>query len=104
MQNTVSKPTQAINSILDRYQPPVHFTNIKLPNQLITDPSQIKQHIQTHFLNWTAYKPTNSNLFDNFWQQHYNPRPHINPNWYTLLTTPITEDEVLQIISRLPNG
>ena len=55
-------------------------------------------------MNWTAYKPTNSDLFDNFWQQHYNPCPHINPNWYTSLTTPITEDEVLQIISRLPNG
>ena len=100
----VSKPTQAINSILNRYQPPVHFTNIKLSNQLITDPTQIKQHIRSHFSNWTAFKPINQQLFDNFWQQHYLPLPHINPDWYIPLTASITTDEVLQTISKLPNG
>ena len=100
----VSKPKQAINNILNRYQPPVHFTNIKMPNQLITDPTTIKQHIQAHFSNWTAYKPINQTIFNNHWQQQYQPLPHINPNWYTPLTLPITEDEVLQTISKLPNG
>ena len=64
----ISKPTQAINSILDHYQLPVHFNNIKLPNQLITNPFQIKQHIQLHFLNWTAHKPINQTFFHDFWK------------------------------------
>jgi hypothetical protein len=100
----VSKPKQAINSILDRYQPPVHFSNIKLPNQLITDPTQIKQHIQAHFFNWTAHKPINQLLFDNFWNQYYLPLSHINPDWYTPLTQPITLEETLFTISQLPNN
>jgi hypothetical protein len=74
----VSKPTQAINSILNRYQAPIHFSNIKLPDQLITEPTLIKQHIQQHFYNWTAYKPINQALFDSSWQQQYLPQAHIN--------------------------
>ena len=100
----VSKPTQAINSILDRYKPPIHFTNIKLNNQLITDPHIIKQHVQAHFYNWTAFRPINQLLFDNFWYQHYQPLTHINSEWYTPLTHNITEVEVYQTISKLPNG
>jgi len=99
-----SKPKQAINSILDRYQPPIHFLNIKLNNQLVTEPSLIKQHIKSHYHNWTAHRPINQYLFDNFWHQHYQPLSHINSAWYTSLTVPITEEEVLQTISKLPNG
>ena len=69
----VSHPKQAINSILNRYHEPIHFSNIKLPNQLITEPNAIKQHIQNHFENWTAYKSINHNYYQNFWQQHYQP-------------------------------
>ena len=76
----VSKPTQAINSILNRYQAPIHFSNIKLPDQLITEPTLIKQHIQNHFFNWTAHKPIDQTLFNNFWQQQYLPQTHINSN------------------------
>ena len=103
-ESLVTKPTQAINSILDRYKPPVHFTNIKLQNQLITDSTLIKQHIQSHFNNWTAYRPINQNLFNNFWHQQYHPLPHIKSEWYIPLTLPITEEEVIQTISQLPNG
>src|SRR6185437_10846570 len=83
-----SKPKQAINSILDRYQPPIHFLNIKLNNQLVTEPSLIKQHIKSHYHNWTAHRPINQYLFDNFWHQHYQPLSHINSAWYTSLTVP----------------
>ena len=100
----VSKPKQAINSILNRYQAPIFFSNIKLDNELITDPPLIKQHISTHFHNWTAHRPINQTLFNNFWQQHYYPLPHIEANWYLPLTSLITEDEVLQTIAKLPNG
>ena len=43
-----------INSILNRHQDPVKFDNIKLQNDVITDISSIKQHIQQHFNDWTA--------------------------------------------------
>ncbi|KAF0534298.1 reverse transcriptase [Gigaspora margarita] len=100
----VSKPTQAINSILDRYQIPVHFSNIKLDNQLVTNPIEIKQHIQSHFHNWISYKPINQTTFNNFWLQQYTQPSHINPSWYTSLTSSITEDKVLQTIAKLPNS
>src|SRR6185437_851760 len=45
-------PTQAINSILNRYHQPVYFSNIKLSNELITNPLLIKQHVRSHFYNW----------------------------------------------------
>src|SRR6185295_10861778 len=97
-------PKQAINSILNRYNAPIHFSNIKLPDQLITNPKLIKQHIQLHFHDWTAYRPTDQVLFDSFWHTYYQPQPHINTQWYNSLNSPITEEEVLQILSKLPNG
>src|SRR6185295_11181467 len=100
----VSYPKQAINSILNRYHEPIYFSNIKLPNQLITEPNAIKQHIQNHFENWTAYRSINYNYYQNFWQQHYQPQPHINLNWYNSLTETITTEEVLNTIVQLPNG
>ena len=99
----LTHPKQAINSILNRYKPPIHFSNIKLPDQLITEPNLIKQHIQSHFLNWTAHRPIDQNLFDNFWHTQYQPQSHINTQWYNSLNSPITEEEVLQTISKLPN-
>jgi len=64
----------------------------------------IKQHIQSHFYNWTAYRPINQTLFDQFWHQHYLPLDHINPNWYNSLMFPITDNEVTQTIASLPNS
>jgi hypothetical protein len=72
-------PTQAINSILNRYHQPVHFSNIKLSNELITDPLLIKQHVQSHFHDWTTFRPIDKTLFNTFWKQHYLSLPHINP-------------------------
>src|SRR6185295_14785363 len=82
----VSHPKQAISSILNRYYEPIHFTNIKLPDQVITEPNSIKQHIQNHFENWTAHKPINQDLYQNFWKQHYQLQSHINLEWYYSLT------------------
>ena len=44
-------PTLMINSILNHYKNPVKFNNIKLNNDIITDPTIIKSHIQQHFDN-----------------------------------------------------
>jgi hypothetical protein len=35
-----------INSILNRHTDPVYFHNIKTNNSVITDPTEILQHIQ----------------------------------------------------------
>jgi len=100
----VSHPKQAISSILNCYHKPIHFTTIKLPDQVITEPNSIKQHIQNHFENWTAHKPINQDLYQNFWKQHYQLQLHINLEWYHSLTQPITTDEVINTINQLPNG
>ena len=34
----------------------------------------------------------------------YQPQSHINTQWYNSFNSPITEEEVLQTISKLPNG
>ena len=44
-----TKPTKMINSILDRYSEPVYFNNIKIQNEITTEPSEIKTAIQQHF-------------------------------------------------------
>ena len=43
-------------------------------------------------------------MFDNFWYTQYQPQSHINTQWYNSFNSPITEEEVLQTISKLPNG
>jgi ribonuclease HI len=103
-QTLTTRPTQAINSILNRYTPPIHFSNIKLQDQLITEPKFIKAHIKNHFEKWTAYKPINETLFNSTWQQQYEPISSINSNWYKPLIDPISQDEVLLTINSLPNG
>ena len=44
-------PTSMINSILNQHKDPVKFNNIKLNNDIITDSTIIKSHIQQHFDN-----------------------------------------------------
>ena len=60
----LTNPTKMINSILNRHTDPVHFDNIKTNNDLITDPTQIKSHIQQHFQQWTSYWPYNQEIFN----------------------------------------
>ena len=52
-----------INSILNRHTDPVHFDNIKLENDIITDSPTIKEYIQSHFCQWTAHNPYNQSIF-----------------------------------------
>src|SRR5260364_108499 len=93
-----------INSILNRHKDPVRFDNIKLAQDIITDPPAIKAHIQKHFDNWTTPRVVNQNLFNSRWQGKYTPKPSINPDWYIAATSEISQEEVLTIISQLPNN
>ena len=53
-----------INSILNRHTDYVHFQNIKTPTDIITDQTEIKNHIATHFENWIKHKPINQHIFN----------------------------------------
>jgi hypothetical protein len=56
-------PTSMINSILNHHKNPVKFNNIKLDQDIITDPSTIKSHIQQHFDDWTSPHNIDYNIF-----------------------------------------
>ena len=73
-----TSPTSILNSILNRHKDPVKFNNIKLNQKIITDPSDIKSHIQQHFNNWTALRSINQSLFNSDWQTEYDPKPYIH--------------------------
>jgi hypothetical protein len=93
-----------ISSILNRHKDPVKFNNIKLNNDIITDPTIIKSHIQQHFDNWTAHRDINYDIFQSDWQSEYNPKPNINPNWYSSTLANFTQEEIISTISQLPNN
>src|SRR5271154_4911431 len=94
-----------INSILNR-QPKriITFRLIEKTNTnditIITDPKTIKEKIQQHFSNCT--KTRNVKNLINFpeWEKQYQPKPHINPNWYENCTTPISTNEIQNKISQ----
>jgi hypothetical protein len=93
-----------INSILNHHTDCVYFHNIKTPTDLITNPTHIKNHIRSHFENWTAYRPFNTSIFNQYWLQEYQPLPHINSHWYNSVLNEITYEEILQTIQQLPNN
>ena len=99
-----TQPTSMINSILNRHKDPVKFNNIQLDNDIITDPPIIKSHILQHFDNWTAPRHINSDIFNSQWKTEYDPKPNINPNWYSNILLNFTEEEVLLTINQLPNN
>jgi ribonuclease HI/endonuclease/exonuclease/phosphatase family metal-dependent hydrolase len=97
-------PTKMINSILNRHTDSVHFDNIKTDTSIITEPNDIKSHIQDHFEKWTSHRPFDQHIFNSTWQNDYLPRPDINTNWYSLALNQITPNEVLSTINQLPNN
>ncbi|CAG8855761.1 22025_t:CDS:1, partial [Gigaspora margarita] len=57
--NFASNTKKMIDSILQRNKEPVGFRNIKKANQLITEPTEIKEKIKEHFEKWTKYNLVN---------------------------------------------
>ena len=99
-----NSPTSMINSILNRHKDPVRFDNIKKQNDIITELTLIKQHIQQHFDDWTAPRNIQSQLFDTMWQQEYQPKPNIDPTWYQTALNEFSSIEVFEVICQLPNN
>ena len=93
-----------LNSILNQHKDPVKFDNIKLNQEVITDPSDIKSHIQQHFNNWTALRPIDQNIFTSDWQSEYDPKPHILQEWYQNALANLSQEEILSTLSQLPNN
>jgi hypothetical protein len=100
----ITHSTKMINSILNRHIDPVNFINIKTTNSLITEPSQIKQHIQQHFCNWTSHRPYDEHLFNNTWQEEYQPKNNTNTEWYNIVLQNISTDEVIHTIQNFSNN
>src|SRR5260363_190334 len=93
-----------INSILNRHIDPVYFDNIKTEDNIISNPSYIKQHIQSHFCQWTAHQSHNQTIFENEWKTEYSPSSIILSSWYNLALTEISIDEVINTINQFANN
>jgi hypothetical protein len=93
-----------INSILNRHTDTVHLQNIKANDSLITDPTEIKQHVSNHFNEWTAHHPLDEDIFNNNWKDIYQPNHSINREWYTSILQEITTEEIISTIQQLPNN
>ena len=67
-----------INSILNRHKDPVYFNNIKTDTDIITEPNNIKSHIQNHFEQWTSHRPYDQQIFNDCWYNEYSSKSNIN--------------------------
>ncbi|CAG8749660.1 156_t:CDS:1, partial [Ambispora leptoticha] len=91
-----------IKSVLKKHTDPVILHNIRTPNNIITEPQEIKTAIQEHFKHWTKLNLTQTELW-NEWADEYKPIQTIDPTWYNTITTKITSSELEFIIKEAPN-
>jgi len=99
-----NNPKTMINSILNRHKDPVKINNIKTPNDIITDPKSIKEHIKQHFDNWTAYRPINTHEFNTNWLDEYQPKTTTRPDHYSSALLNFSLEEISTTLSQLPNN
>ncbi|CAG8852793.1 34965_t:CDS:1 [Gigaspora margarita] len=57
--NFASNTKKMVDSILQRNKEPIEFRNIKKVNQIITEPTEIKNKIKKHFEKWTKHNSVN---------------------------------------------
>src|SRR5690242_6969622 len=93
-----------INSILNRYKDLVKFDNIKLDNNIITNTHNIKAHIQKHFDQWTGLRTIDQTIYNQTWQNEYQPLDHINSDWYQSALLEFSIEEVSSTLAQLPNN
>src|SRR5260363_97738 len=93
-----------INSILNRHRNPVRFDNFRTDTEVITDPDDIKMHIQTHFDRWTAPRNLDTNIFNTLWTEECTPKPYINSEWYSDILQPFSIEEILNTLIQLSNN
>ena len=93
-----------INSILNRHKDPVKINNIKTPNDIITDPKSIKEHIKQHFDNWTAYRPINTHELNTNWLDEYQPKTTTRPDHYSSALVNFLLKKIFTTLSQLSNN
>jgi len=93
--------SRMIDSILKRRPDPVRTNKIILPDQVLTDRSEIKTHIRSHFMSWTRNNPPDS-THEQEWEEAYLPIDKIDPVIYEPLTRPITITELQETIYKTP--
>src|SRR4051812_13895978 len=69
---------------------------------IVTEGTVIKQIVRDHFDKWTRKRNTNVSLAEK-WSTFYKPIPTINQTWYDNLLKDVDLDELMTIISSLPN-
>ncbi|CAG8634911.1 7188_t:CDS:2, partial [Gigaspora margarita] len=67
---------------------PVHFNCVKTPNELITEPEEIKNATHLHFISWMKANPYNEKEFKK-WEGYYTLLPIVNKHTFSSL-----EDEI----------
>ena len=87
-----------INNNLNNKRSKNKIHEIKINNNLVTDPYQIAQHLNTYFIDLPA--KLNDDLGENNTEIRFNP----NSNYPTLFLKPATESEIYNIIMELKNS
>ena len=95
--------SRMIDSILQKRTEVVRTDKIILPDQIITDRNEIKQHIRSHFSLWTKHNPPLEDLKAE-WEETYSPIKKIDPTIYDLLSQAITLEELTDTISNAPRA
>src|SRR5260364_2490 len=73
-----------------------------LPDIVITDKAEIKEHFRLHFKHWKHRNPRNEEFQNNTWIDAYKPLDRINPNIYTNVLEPISMEEMINTINTAP--
>ena len=73
-----------------------------MPEEVVTDPYLIQEHIKNHFKNQTRPNPYNDQDQAN-WQDEYKPKNNILPNQYNTILQDITLAELKNCIVVAPN-
>jgi len=95
--------SRMLDSILQRRSEPIKTDKIILPDRVITEKQEVKEHIRRHFKLWTKTNPPNIN-WQAEWEEIYHPIKKINPTIYEPVSEPITMEELRQTISLTPKN
>src|SRR5260363_190209 len=88
-----------LDSILKRHKDPIKMEKVILPDRVITDKAEIKEHFRLHFKHWMRRNPPNEEFQNNTWTDAYKPLDKINPNIYTNVLEPISMEEMINTIN-----
>src|SRR5260363_242249 len=92
-----------LDSILQRRSEPIRTDKIILPDRIIIEKQEVKEHIRRHFKLWTKANPQDTSQ-QTEWEEIYQPIAKIDPTIYKSTTEPITMNELQQTLSLTPKN